>query len=92
MSTGDPSVTTAGERVRQCSHHSDIGLTHPVPVINNGRPRTVLLSVEEYPRLKPRDPWAFYAADTPEPFLPDSKRLVRGGAASPVRRHRGAKR
>ncbi|CAH2605695.1 Antitoxin (plasmid) [Rhodovastum atsumiense] len=61
MSTGDPVVTTAGELVRQFSHYSDIALKRPVMVTKNGRPRTVLLSVEEYERLKRRDQQAFQA-------------------------------
>lgn len=80
MHTGDPIVTTAGELVRQFSHYSDIALARPVMVTKNGRPRTVLLSVEAYERLKQRDQLAFHAADTPEQFLSDIEGLARDGA------------
>ncbi|CAH2605878.1 Antitoxin (plasmid) [Rhodovastum atsumiense] len=80
MSTGDPVVTTAGELVRQFSHYSDIALARPVMVTKNGRPRTVLLSVEEYQRLKQRDQLAFRAVDTPDQFLPEIERLAHDGA------------
>ena len=79
MPTGDPVVTTAGELVRQFSHYSDIALARPVMVTKNGRPRTVLLSIEEYERLKQRDQLAFRAADTPEQFLSDIEMLARDG-------------
>ncbi len=62
-------TTTAGDLVRQFAHYSDVALSHPVVVTRNGRPRSVLLSFEEYERLKRRDQQAFLAADTPERFL-----------------------
>jgi len=64
-------VTSAGELVREFSHFSDVALAKPVVVTKNGRPRNVLISVEEYERLKQRDQLAFRAADTPERFLAD---------------------
>jgi prevent-host-death family protein len=67
-----PSVTaSAGELVRAFSHYSDVALSRPVVVTRNGRPRNVLISIEEYERLKQRDQLAFRAADTPERFLAD---------------------
>ena len=45
-------------------------------VTRNGRPRNVLISVEEYERLKKRDQQAFLAADTPEHFLTDIEALA----------------
>jgi len=69
-------VTTAGDLVRQFSHYSDVALGQPVVVTKNGRPRNVLISVEEYERLKKRDQQAFIAADTPEHFLDDIRSLV----------------
>jgi PHD/YefM family antitoxin component YafN of YafNO toxin-antitoxin module len=35
--------------------YQDIALTKPVMITKNGRERTVLLSVQEYARLKRRD-------------------------------------
>jgi hypothetical protein len=40
----------------------------------------VLLSIEEYERLKQRDQQVFRAADTPEQFLPDIEKLAAGEA------------
>lgn len=71
-------VTTAGDLVRQFSHYSDVALGQPVVVTRNGRPRNVLLSVEEYERLKKRDQQAFTAAETPEHFLADIEALAAG--------------
>ena len=76
MVTVDRVTTTAGDLVRQFSHYSDIALAHPVVVTKNGRPRNVLISVEEYERLKKRDQQAFLAADTPELFLADIEALA----------------
>jgi prevent-host-death family protein len=67
---------SAGELVRSFSHYSDVALSRPVVVTRNGRPRNVLISVEEYERLKERDQQAFSAADTPERFLADIKSVA----------------
>jgi prevent-host-death family protein len=69
-------TTTAGDLVRQFSHYSDIALAQPVVVTRNGRARNVLISVEEYERLRKRDQQAFFAADTPEQFLADIEALA----------------
>lgn len=71
-------VTTAGDLVRQFSHYSDVALAQPVVVTRNGRPRNVLISVEEYERLRKRDQQAFLAADTPKSFLSDIEALASG--------------
>jgi prevent-host-death family protein len=76
-----PVVTTAGELMRQFSHYSDMALSKPVVVTKNGRPHNVLLSIDEYQRLKRRDQQAFLGADTPDYFLSDIEALA-GGAAS----------
>lgn len=76
MNTTGRVVTTAGDLVRQFSHYSDVALAQPVVVTKNGRPRNVLISVEEYERLKKRDQQTFLAADTPEHFLADIEALA----------------
>lgn len=78
MKADGPITTTAGDLVRQFSHYSDVALGQPVVVTRNGRPRNVLLSVEEYERLKKRDQQAFTASDTPEHFLADIELLAAG--------------
>lgn len=69
---------TAGELVRQFSHFSDVAPSRTVVVTKNGRPRNVLISVEEYERLKSRDQQAFLAGHTPEHFLADIEETARG--------------
>jgi prevent-host-death family protein len=71
-----PCVTTAGELGRKFSHYSDIALEAPVVITKNGRPCNVLISIEEFERLKTRDQHAFLAADTPERFLADIETLA----------------
>ncbi len=70
-------TTSAGELVRQFSHYSDIALAKPVIVTKNGRPRNVLLSFEEYQRLRSRDRQAFRAADTPKEFVASIRSLAK---------------
>lgn len=72
-------IATAAELVRQFARYSDLALAQPVVVTRNGRPRNVLISVEEYERLSRRDGQAFMAADTPEHFLADLEALAGGG-------------
>ncbi len=71
-------TATAGDLVRQFSHYSDLALIEPVVVTKNGRARHVLLSVDEYERLKRRDRIAFFAEDTPEEFIPQLEAIARG--------------
>jgi len=46
---------SAAEFQRNIGRYQDIALTQPVVVARNGRERTVMISVEEYHRLKRRD-------------------------------------
>jgi prevent-host-death family protein len=71
-------TATAGELVRQFSHYSDLALKEPVVVTKNGRARNVLISVEEYQRLKLRDRQVFRAEDTPEEFIEQLEAIARG--------------
>lgn len=71
---------TAGEFVRKFSRYSDLALAEPIVVTKNGRPRNVLISIEEYERLKERDQQAFLAADTPDHFLSAIEVLARDDA------------
>ena len=77
MASDKSVVASAAEVVRQFSHYSDVALVEPVVVTKNGRPRNVLISVEEYERLRKRDRRAFRAADTPDYFLTDLEALAR---------------
>jgi len=49
-----PTVTSA-EFQRDFGRYQDLALTEPVTVIRNGRERLVVISAEEYRRLKQRD-------------------------------------
>ncbi|HXC56548.1 MAG TPA: type II toxin-antitoxin system prevent-host-death family antitoxin [Rhizomicrobium sp.] len=71
-------TATAGELVRQFSHYSDLALAEPVIVTKNGRPRNVLISVDEYERLKRRDRVAVKIEDLPEEFIPQLEAIARG--------------
>jgi PHD/YefM family antitoxin component YafN of YafNO toxin-antitoxin module len=55
MGTEDTVIVTAAEFHRNIGVYQDIALTKPVTITKNGRERTVLLSAEEYARLKRRD-------------------------------------
>lgn len=46
---------TSGDFQRRFGSLSDKALTEPITITRNGRDRLVLLSVEEYDRLKRRD-------------------------------------
>lgn len=46
---------SAAEFQRNIGRYQDLALTQPVTVTRNGRERTVLISVDEYQRLKRRD-------------------------------------
>ena len=71
-------TATAGELVRQFSHYSDLALKEPVIVTKNGRARNVLLSVDEYERLKLRDQRAYLAKDAPEELIADLEAYLSG--------------
>jgi prevent-host-death family protein len=53
----------AGEFQRHIGRYQDIALTQPVGVTRNGRERTVLISADEYHRLKRRDREVLTLAD-----------------------------
>jgi prevent-host-death family protein len=51
----DAFKVSAAEFQRNIGRYQDLALTQPVAVTRNGRERTVLISTEEYARLKRRD-------------------------------------
>src|ERR1700693_6237466 len=51
----NPIQVPAGEFQRHIGRYQDMALTQPVAVTRNGRERTVMISAEEYHRLKRRD-------------------------------------
>ncbi len=46
---------SSAEFQRNIGRYQDMALTQPVAVTRNGRERTVMISTEEYQRLKRRD-------------------------------------
>ena len=49
-------TVTSAEFQHHCGHYQDLALTEPVAIIiRNGRERVVILSAEEYQRLKRLD-------------------------------------
>src|SRR5262249_27577258 len=54
-SVGSMIKVSAAEFQRNIGRYQDMALTRPVAVTRNGRERTVMISVEEYHRLKKRD-------------------------------------
>lgn len=68
--TGTPMLRVpAGEFQRNIGRYQDLALTQPVGVTRNGRDRTVLVSAEEYHRLKRRDRQVLTPADFTEADL-----------------------
>jgi prevent-host-death family protein len=55
IGVGDMIKVSAAEFQRNIGRYQDMALTRPVAVTRNGRERTVMISVEEYHRLKRRD-------------------------------------
>ena len=55
MRTDDTVKVTAAEFHRNIGAYQDMALTKAVTITKNGRDRTVLISAEEYTRLKRRD-------------------------------------
>jgi prevent-host-death family protein len=77
----DPVKVSAAEFQRQSGRYFDLALTQPVVITRNGRDRTVMISTEEYQRLKRRDREVLAAADFSDTELQDiAKSLPPSGA------------
>ena len=48
-------TVTSAEFQKNIGHYQDLALVEPVTVTRNGRERTVVISAQEYRRLKKRD-------------------------------------
>lgn len=55
MAKRETVTVSAAEFHRNVGRYQDIALTRPVAITKNGRERTMLISKEEYDRLKRRD-------------------------------------
>jgi prevent-host-death family protein len=71
-------VRTTTDFKHRFAHYSEVALRQPVVVTKNGRPRNVLISVDEFERLKKRDRQTFHASDTPKQFLAGIEVLTLG--------------
>jgi prevent-host-death family protein len=63
MRTDETVTVSAAEFHRNLGRYQDIALTKPVAITKNGRERTVLISADEYARLKRRDRRVLVAGD-----------------------------
>jgi prevent-host-death family protein len=66
MRNNDTVTVSAAEFHRNIGVYQDMALTKPVAITKNGRERTVLLSAEEFHRLKRRDRRVIAAGDLSE--------------------------
>ncbi|MDG4560690.1 MAG: type II toxin-antitoxin system Phd/YefM family antitoxin [Candidatus Competibacter sp.] len=64
----DMKVSSA-EFIKNYGQLADKALTEPVTITRNGHDRLVLLSVDEYNRLKRRDRQVYRAGDVPDDVL-----------------------
>ena len=69
---------TAVDAARRFSEVNDAALKEPVVLTRNGRPRTVLLSVETFERYLANERRVFLAKDTPAEFLDQISALADG--------------
>ena len=69
---------TAADAARRFSEVNDTTLWEPVVLTRNGRPRTVMLSVETFERLLANERQVFLAKDTPAEFLDQLYALPEG--------------
>jgi PHD/YefM family antitoxin component YafN of YafNO toxin-antitoxin module len=60
---------TSTEFSKEVGRYQDSALTQPVVVTRNGRDRTVMISSEEYQRLKRRDRQALAAGELPQTIV-----------------------
>lgn len=68
MNMSDPRVSTA-EFIKNFGQLADRALTEPVTITKNGRDRLVVLSVEEYQRLKRRDRQVYRTHELPDEIV-----------------------
>lgn len=69
MSNEDKVSVSEAEFHSNVGVYQDIALTKPVTITKNGRERTVLLSAQEYARLKRRDRQVIAAGELSSPQI-----------------------
>ena len=70
---------SSAEFQKNFGRYQDIALTQPVTITRNGRDRTVLISADEYQRLKRRDRRVMSLAD----FTPEDIAVIERAAPPP---------
>ena len=65
----EPLMVSAAEVQRHFALYQDKALTRAVAVTSRGRPRIVMLSIEEYQRLRRRDRETILVEDLPEALI-----------------------
>ncbi len=65
----DPLPVPAAQVQRHFARYQDQALTRPVAVTSRGRPRVIMLSVEEYERLRGRDREVIMVEDLPDDLI-----------------------
>lgn len=68
---------------KEVGRYQDAALTQPVIVTRNGRDRTVMISADEYRRLKRRDRQVFATENAPEEIV----EAVRNAKMDPRHNH-----
>jgi prevent-host-death family protein len=71
----------AADAARCFSEMNDQALKEPVVLTRNGRPRTVLVSVEAFERFLANERTVFLAKDTPDEFLGQVEAIATGAFA-----------
>lgn len=74
---------SATEFVKEVGRYQDAALSQPVMVTRNGRDRTVMISADEYQRLKRRDRQVIATADLPAELV----EAVRNAKMDPRHNH-----
>ena len=62
-------MVDAAEAQRNFGLYQDKALIQPVAITRNGRPRTVMISIEDYERLKRRDRQVFRTEEAPQDIV-----------------------
>ena len=79
----DPLKVSAAEFQRNIGRYQDIALRQPVAVTRNGRDSCMLISTEEYRRLKRRDRQVFATGELPDEIF----EAVRNAKMDPRHNH-----
>ena len=84
-------IVTAGDFHRNSGQYQDRALVEPVIITRNGRERTVLISADEYRRLKQLDRESLPVRESDRGMIPGFLETTRAGVGRiPGRRSRAA--